>query len=198
MERFFVAGEGEDAAVLWRPELCPHVLRLRAVSASSAEGAIAIADLTALPHLISGVEDGLGRLHLLYRQSARQLQIEISGAAPMREAPLLLMLPAIMDRAVLARQVDALRAFDALRGSGALPVWYDRPASRGIRLALVRTALDFWLAGRPQREIAVALFGAARVERDWGDPGEHCRDQVRRAIARGRWLMTGGYRCLLR
>jgi hypothetical protein len=59
-------------------------------------------------------------------------------------------------------------------------------------------ALDGHLAGVPHRQIAIAMFGEERVARDWSDPGEHMRDAVRRAIARGLALMEGGYRMFLR
>jgi hypothetical protein len=53
------------------------------------------------------------------------------------------------------------------------------------------------LAGVPDRQIATALFGGARVEADWNHPGQHLRDRVRRAVGRGRALMNGGYLKLL-
>lgn len=62
---------------------------------------------------------------------------------------------------------------------------------------MVLQALDGWLAGAPYRDIAVALFGEARVEADWTDPRRHLRDRVRRAVRRGRALMGGGYRTFL-
>ncbi|WP_425374799.1 DUF2285 domain-containing protein [Mesorhizobium tamadayense] len=55
-------------------------------------------------------------------------------------------------------------------------------------------ALDGSLAGASHQEIAIALFGRRRVEEGWSHPGNHIRDQVRRAIQRGRYLMGGGYR----
>jgi hypothetical protein len=58
---------------------------------------------------------------------------------------------------------------------------------------LVLRALDGSIAGASHREIGAVLFGKARVERDWADPGDHLRDNVRRAIKRGRSLMNGGY-----
>ncbi|MBL8699441.1 MAG: DUF2285 domain-containing protein [Alphaproteobacteria bacterium] len=66
------------------------------------------------------------------------------------------------------------------------------------RLGVVLQALDGALAGASQREIAVELFGAARVRRDWGPDGGDLRDVVRRAIRRGRYLLNGGYLGLLR
>jgi hypothetical protein len=64
---------------------------------------------------------------------------------------------------------------------------------RHARLRSVLRALDGFSAGASHREIGVALFGKARVERDWTDPGDHLRDIVRRAVKRGRSLTNGGY-----
>lgn len=61
----------------------------------------------------------------------------------------------------------------------------------------VLRALDGSIAGASHREIGIVLFGKARVERDWADPGDHLRDIVRRAIKRGRSLMNGGYKRFL-
>ncbi|MEZ5831646.1 MAG: DUF2285 domain-containing protein [Dongiaceae bacterium] len=66
------------------------------------------------------------------------------------------------------------------------------------RLDFVLRALDGDLAGASQRQIAVALFGPRRVETEWRDPGGYIRDRVRRAIRRGRRIMTSGYLELLR
>jgi hypothetical protein len=43
----------------------------------------------------------------------------------------------------------------------------------------------------------VALCGEIRVEADWRHPGDHLRDQVRRAVRRGRRLMEESYRAFL-
>ncbi|MER9533852.1 DUF2285 domain-containing protein [Mesorhizobium sp. M0309] len=38
-----------------------------------------------------------------------------------------------------------------------------------------------------------ALIGQRRVHSDWHDPRDHLRDRMRRAVSRGRALMSGGY-----
>jgi hypothetical protein len=69
---------------------------------------------------------------------------------------------------------------------------------RGHRLQVILRSLDGALAGASQREIAAMLVGEERAEADWIHPGQHLRDRVRRAVRRGRTLMGGGYRELLR
>lgn len=57
-------------------------------------------------------------------------------------------------------------------------------------------ALDGAQAGASQREIATALYGVARVQRDWTPDGD-LRARTRYCIRRARALMAGGYRSLL-
>ena len=64
--------------------------------------------------------------------------------------------------------------------------------SRSARPITVLSAFDGWLAQMPQREIAATMFSKLRVEREWNDPRENLRDQVRRSIGYGQDLMNGG------
>jgi hypothetical protein len=57
-------------------------------------------------------------------------------------------------------------------------------------------ALDGVHAGATHRDIAAALFGAARVLRNWTADGD-LRARTRRCIGRARALMEGGYRRLV-
>lgn len=87
--------------------------------------------------------------------------------------------------------------------------WLDPPephhiavsAARPGRTALLhlRTlqTLDGVLAGASHRELAEVFFGAAAVAKHWYD-GSDLRAQIRRLVRRGRVLMLGGYRRLLR
>lgn len=69
------------------------------------------------------------------------------------------------------------------------------------RNALVRmrtfTAFDGACAGASHRDIATALFGVEAVRARWSADGE-LRAQIRHLIGRGRKLVAGGYRLLLR
>ena len=70
------------------------------------------------------------------------------------------------------------------------------PAARRDRLVLALRALDGRLANASYREIAEALFGAARVsERGWKT--HDLRDRTVRLARLGFTMMQGGYRRLL-
>lgn len=135
-----------------------------------------------------------GRQHLLFSEAGHALQLDIQGTS--LSEPVRLLTDAVLPAAHLRARLVALEALATIMGRGRFP---DHPMMEphGRRLRVVLQALDGWLAGAPYREIAVALFGEARVEADWRDPRDHLRDHVRRAVRRGRELMRGGYRKFL-
>jgi hypothetical protein len=136
-----------------------------------------------------------GIQHLLIVNSHRAVQLAVRGASLSRPSYLLteLNLPPSKERL----RLTAIADFNALIGSACRPGERAQSLPSCDRLRLVLQALDGFLAGASQREIAEALFGVSRVSRDWRDSGGHLRDRVRRAVRRGRTLMNGGYRSLL-
>ena len=93
--------------------------------------------------------------------------------------------------------MNGLECLNVLGSTGQLPERLFPPESRGVRLRHVLLALDASTDGASHREIATALVGRQRVQADWADPGDHLRDQIRRAVRRGRALMNGGFRDFL-
>lgn len=73
----------------------------------------------------------------------------------------------------------------------------NRPGRNALLHMRTLQALDGTLAGASHREVAEVLCGPAAVSERW-EPDSDLRAQVRRLIRRGRALMTGGYRRLLR
>ena len=70
----------------------------------------------------------------------------------------------------------------------------DRRIDRWIKLLRVHDAL---MDGASQREIAVALFGLERVEREWSGTSDSLRSRTRRLIREATVMAQGGYRLLL-
>lgn len=136
-----------------------------------------------------------GTQHVEFRDGDKALQLCVRGTSVFD--PVHLMTDAIIDPHHVRARLDALADLNALLVDGRFSSRSRSDDPRGRRLRAVLQALDGWLAGASQRDIAVALFGEARVEADWRDPRDHLRDQVRRAVRRGRDLMEGGYRRLL-
>jgi hypothetical protein len=123
------------------------------------------------------------------------LQIAVFGEIPLAEALLLTpALPAPDDAD--SRLLAVRRLTDLVRHGWMRPFLYPRER-RAERLIHVVHALDGWRAEASHRDIGISLYGEARIKRDWMDPRNHLRDQVRRAVHYGRDLMTGGYKRFL-
>jgi len=183
------------ANVFWRLRECREVLPLAAspMGESTAASTLNLANLqcstTVIPH---GEEH---RQDVLFAQDGRFLQIAVFGEIPLAEALLLTpALPAPDDAD--SRLLAVRRLTDLVRHGWMRPFLYPRER-RAERLIHVVHALDGWRAEASHRDIGISLYGEARIKRDWMDPRNHLRDQVRRAVHYGRDLMTGGYKRFL-
>lgn len=133
--------------------------------------------------------------HVLFADGGRSFQLEVSGDQPLDNA--MLLTPALPICKLAASRLLGVKRLSDLTTHGQLrPSLYPKDR-RAPRLVRVVQALDGWLGEASHREIGTALFGAARVQRDWNHPGGNMRDQVRRAIGYGRTLMDGGYQRFL-
>lgn len=186
--------DARKANIFWMPELCPSVLP---VVASRDVGPVSgrFLNLSRL-RCRNVVIPGDDIQHLLCADQGRFLQLSVTGECLTRPVQVLAnVLP--MTPYSETRWRGFKRLNDLVRTETLRTKFY--PADLGARrLSRVLQALDGYLAGATQREVAIALFGAERVEADWRDPRNHLCDQVRRAIRRGRDLMNGGYLKLLR
>ena len=179
--------------VFWEPALCPAAIPVMAVRAPPSADA---APFRPRPSIrVDMFRDGRGREHLCLRQGRDKVQLAVCGASIL-DAPYLLTELAIPD-AVARPRLAAIAAFNRC-SPGRVDTAPPPETGPSPRLMLVLQALDGYLAGASQRQIAGALFGPRRVEREWRDPGGYLRDRVRRAVARGRHIMTSGYLELLR
>ena len=178
--------------MLWRPEVSSLVLPVRGDSSDSAQGL----DVLAL-RCRTVILAGAGRTeHVLFSESACRLQLLVRGASVLARVRLLA--DAVVGIGDIERRLDLLRRLMDLAATHELRPRLYPSAARASRFRVVLRALDAWLAGASQREIAIAIVGPRRVEADWGDPGDHLRDRIRRAVRRGRTLMERGYLALLR
>ncbi|MER9236849.1 DUF2285 domain-containing protein [Mesorhizobium sp. M0622] len=136
-----------------------------------------------------------GHQHVLVEDSGRSLQLVASGVSILDAVRLTSSV--LWSPEELKQRLNALECLNSLCWTGRLQPIFFPTEPRCSRLRRVLRALDGSIAGAPHREIGLALFGKARVEQDWADPGDHLRDRVRRAVRRGRWLMNGGYKRFL-
>lgn len=105
--------------------------------------------------------------------------------------------PAIAAAPLAARRTLLMRRLADLAEYGTLRKELYPSEARAPRFARILQALDGSMTGARHREIAVSLFGEARVRQDWSAPDNHLRDHVRRAIANGKTLLAGGFSRLL-
>lgn len=183
------------ASVVWNPVATNRVLDVVALPPNvSFGGQVLDLEFIAAEKTLFLAPDGMQQL--LLRSGTHSLQLNISGERI--TAPVTLYVDTVVSEDRCETQTRFLECFRKLRTTGTLPAECFPAHAYAKRAAIVLMALDGHLAGASHREIAVAMFGEARVARDWSDPGEHMRDAVRRAIARGIILMNGGYQMFLR
>jgi hypothetical protein len=132
--------------------------------------------------------------HVIFSHQGRQLQLEVVTRP---NAGVGIFTPAVTPTALAGKRTLVLRRLADLAEHGTLREELYPAEARAPRLARILQALDGALTGARHRDIAISLFGERRVLQDWGLPDNHLRDHVRRAIAHGRMLMTGGFSRLL-
>jgi len=169
------------------------VLPVRADNASS-ETAPGF-DLASLKCGVAVLQLEDGQPQVLLQGRGGSLQLAVSSGDIL--SPSLLCVNAISSAQNLKHRLWALECLNRIWANESLPKKLFPPESRGDRLRFVLRALDGALDRASHQDIASALLGEHRVSLDWGDPGNHLRDRVRRAIKRGCALMGGDYLGLL-
>ena len=132
--------------------------------------------------------------HIIVRSTDGDLRLLLTEPA---DQPLAVVLP--LDENLPIRTAAALRlwAHTVGQGTGAQPEPMPVTRQRRDRLLLMVRALDGHLDRASYREIAEALFGAHRVERETWKTSS-LRDRTIRLVKSGVALMRTGYRKLLR
>lgn len=181
--------DSRTACVLWDPSVSAHVFPLWTHSPSRYVQALT----NSLATHVTAVRD-VESWHVRIASGGRSLQLLVQPAPV--QAPEV-MTTAIVPHRWLASRAIALADFNELLALGRLRPLRRRPIGRAQRLTAILRALDGARAGASHRNIAESLFGGKRVSRDWSDPGENLRDQVRRAVSAGRRLSAHGYLRLL-
>lgn len=187
--------DARSASVIWNPATTTHVLKVTALPPKLAFGG-QVLDLDFISVEKTLLTTPAGTQQLLLRDGVRSLQLNIVGS-PITE-PVALFVDTAIPEGKAVTKLRLLRCLRALRETGELPRKFFPPHPYAKRAATVLLALDGYLAGLKHREIAIAMFGEDRIEREWSDVSEHMRDTVRHAIVRGIALMNGGYRIFLR
>lgn len=183
-----------EAPVIWQPDWLAEVVTL--VPAHRPAEAILRFDPPAWRGVVATLvaEDGA---HVVLRGARGVCRLWLPGGLPPPGTPLVALVD--LDPYAAERAAAVLRFWRIVRPwRPAAP--YRRavvPDGEIIGHILTLRALDGSLAGASYRAIAEALFGAERVAREpWKTSS--VRAQVIRLVAKGRRLMRGGYRDLLK
>jgi hypothetical protein len=177
-----------QTTVFWDPEVLPTVVPL---VPTSIEGARPLA----IDELGGGTVERVsanGR-YVVARLDSGDLRLLLTAPA---DQPLAAVLPLNDDLPI--RATAALRLWARMAEQ---PNRQEEPLAltrqRRDRLVLMVRALDGYLAEASYREIAQALFGTRRIERDTWKTSS-LRDRTIRLVRGGIHLMRAGYRTLLR
>lgn len=191
---FAGAGPSGDhiPAVLWTWRADPSVPVLEVEPALRNEGAAL--DLQASPLAVLVVRTADDEQHVLISDGPRRLRLAIvrgdvlSGPVACR-----FRLP---PHAMGATSLDGLRRLLVLRDTGLLPSASARRSTKSSRWVEILRAHDARRAGASQRQIAVLLFGQARVQEDWSGGSNYMRMRVQRLLRSAEALVAGGFRAV--
>jgi hypothetical protein len=183
-----------SSLVFWSPDLCASVLRLTAFKLD--------AKVATTPFILRSIQSPSailelpqGPQHLLFAEGGRALQLVIEGEDVLR--PVRLMTDSAHEGSMASAQLRALQCFNDLRLTGHFfpsNVQRDRLSTRFRNVLRI---LDGHLSGASNHEIAKVVLKDQYSDEKWDSPDYALRDRVRKALARGIFLMQQGYRKLL-
>jgi len=181
--------------LLWRADLDPTVVAVRAAPADADDpDGLDIGRLRALATIARA---DCGQEYLVLSDGWRRLRLDVVEGSLCESACVRLdyRLSGFLD---LEPRLRTLHRLAALRRTGHFEPRL-HPAASGLlrRLEALQVA-DGLGAGGSYREIAVALFGEARVRADWRTCSDYLLSRVRRRAAEARRMLSGGYRSLFR
>jgi len=189
-----------EADVFWHPDLLAGALRVKLTQAdelpNDPHDTIILSALQTRRVILQTVQ---GARHILLNGERFWIHIYSIKKAPLHEY-------AEIDIRVggakhMQRRLDTATQLLALHRSTGEKLSLIGRRKNAKPLVNALTAFDVWHGfERPQgglREIAVALYGEARVNADWTGRSRYLKDFARRARDKGIGLVEGGYQTLL-
>lgn len=179
-------------AVLWNWRVDPSAPVLEVEPASAGEPSVLDLRALTLPVLVARGEDG--EQHALVSEGQSRLRLAVvrgdvlSGPVACRYR--------LPRREFAGASLDGLRQILALSATGHLPRGAVRPRAKVARWVEVLQAYDARQAGASQRQIAILLFGQARVREDWSGASDYMRMRVQRLLRAAEDMVAGRYRAL--
>jgi hypothetical protein len=149
-------------------------------------------DLRHLAQFATVIVDPDGTEHVTFSDGTRRLQIDVlSGSLINGPVRVQLVCNAVSHFATNAAALAKLASLVRHRRFVRSHFPQERCVARWIKALRVH---DARCAGASQREIALALYGTARVQDEWHSESDAMRANVRRLIAAARCLAAGSYR----
>jgi len=183
-----------SSVVFWSADVCASILRLTAFGMEAQVAATPFI-LRSIPCSSTLLEIPDRPQNLLFSESGRALQLVVEGEDVMR--PVRLMTDSAPEGRLAAAQIRALQCFNDLRLTGH---FFASNVQRDVlspRFRRVLRTLDAHLSGASNQEIARTLWKDEYSDERWDSPDYALRDRVRKALARGIFLIREGYRKLL-
>jgi len=180
--------------LLWRAALDPAVVAVRAHPADPGDpDALDLAPLRQFTTLASGAG---GYQYIALSDGWRRLRLDVVDGAVADDGWTRFDF-CLSGFCGLEPRLRTLRRLADLKRAGHFVE--DRyPVAAGLprRLEALQVA-DALRDGASYRDIAIALFGQARVRADWRTRSDYLLSRVRRRAAEARRMLAGGYRALL-
>ena len=184
-----------DARIVWHAAFDPGTLQVAAqpTDGSDPDGI----DPRDLARWLTLVVDAEGRERAVVSDGYRHIRLDIDQGSLAGARPVVLQYRLHGVLSALPKLRSLRQFLHLLRHGQFSPALFpaDRRTHRAILVLRVHDALT---AGASQREIAEVLFGVDRVARDWRDPSDSLRSQIRRLVREARVMARGGYRESLR
>jgi hypothetical protein len=98
----------------------------------------------------------------------------------------------------LEPRLQTIRRLARLRADGRFDKsLYAKPPGMARRIEALQVA-DALRDGASYRDIAIAIFGEARVRSDWRTQSDYLLSRIRRRAAEARQMLAGGYKALFK
>lgn len=178
--------------LLWSAAVDPSVLAVAALPAGTLMGSAF--DLADWGDRLTIVRGSFAE-HVLLRPGGGQFRFDVC-CGTILQGPVRLFVDATIDdtAAISAARLKSFR--NALSHDPIDLVMPRRGRAHARQVAALRT-FDALTSGASIRDVGITLFGEARVRAGWLDPSEAMKSTCRRLIALARYMSGGGYRSLL-
>ncbi|WP_439620220.1 DNA -binding domain-containing protein [Hyphomonas sp.] len=189
-----IDANGHDANTFWNPAIYARTLTVQVTPRHPGEHDEIFKRCVATCEVVH-LTDRVGRESLLVRGNGHVLQVACSGLSLLSVEPVKMKL-IIEDVTTLDDTLRLISRAQRVLGNEENP---EEPewtrSSLAWRNALI--ALDAHEAGLTYFETATIIYGSDRANEAWQSASRAMKDEMRRALARGRELRDGGYRDLL-